>query len=94
MRVIGVSLIEEFVLKHADVRDTLGAWTEEAKAAVWKGPMDIKAKYKSASFLGDNVVVFNIKGNGYRLVTKVAYQLGVVKIQRLGTHAEYTTWDL
>lgn len=54
--------------------------------------MDIKNKYPAASFLADNTVIFNIKGNRYRLVVKVSYKVGVVKVEKIGTHAEYTEW--
>ena len=51
--------------------------------------MDIKARYATASILGDSRVVFNVKGNDYRLVTAVRYDLGIVFIRFVGTHADY-----
>ncbi len=94
MKVIGIPILDLFAVKHADVRSMLGAWLEEVKIAEWKSPSDIKAKYKTASFLANNIVVFNIKRNDYRLVAKIAYNTGIVKIERLGTHAEYSKWKL
>ena len=55
----------------------------------WKTPQDIKARYRSADFLPGNRVIFNIKGNHYRLVLKVMYQNGIAIIEWVGTHADY-----
>ena len=59
---------------------------------MWRTPAEVKARYVSASFLANNRVVFNLKGNKYRLDTKIAYQVGVVLVKRIGTHAEYSRW--
>jgi mRNA interferase HigB len=77
---------------HAEVASVVDAWLAEAKAATWRTPADVKARYASASILANNRVVFNLKGNKYRLDTKIAYQTGVVVVKRIGTHAEYTRW--
>jgi mRNA interferase HigB len=60
---------------------------------VWKTPQDIKSDYPSASILGDNRVVFNIKGNHYRLVVKINYAFSLVWIRFIGTHAAYDRID-
>lgn len=57
--------------------------------ARWFGPIDIKRRYPSASFLAENVVIFNVRGNRYRLVVKVNYPAQLVLVKRFGTHAEY-----
>jgi len=67
----------------------LRAWYTETKKAGWKGPQDIKSEYRTASILRNNRVVFNIKGNTYRLVVGVRYDFQLVYIRFLGTHAEY-----
>ncbi|TAM54274.1 MAG: HD domain-containing protein [Paraburkholderia sp.] len=67
------------------------AW--EASKANWKTPQNIKDQYASASFVGRNRVVFNIKGNDFRLIVAVAYQIGVVYVKFVGTHAEYDKVD-
>ena len=64
-----------------------------ANAAKWKTPQDIKAAFASASFVGSNRVVFNIKGNDYRLVVSVAYRFQAVYVKFIGTHAEYDLID-
>lgn len=92
MRVVGRPTLERFVETHAEVGPAVDAWLREATAATWRTPGDIKARYVSASFLAGNRVVFNLKGNKYRLDTKIAYQTGVVFVKRIGTHAEYDRW--
>ncbi len=81
--------VSQFIKKHADVKTSLEAWYNETVRAKWAGPVDIKRKFASASFLADNHVVFNIKGNRYRIVVKIAYKNQMVFIKWLGTHAEY-----
>ena len=94
MRVVGAGKLAEFSLKHADAAATLNVWLAEAEAAEWRSPNDIRARYRSASFLAGNRVVFNIRGNNYRLVAKINYELGVALIELVGTHAEYDRWQL
>ncbi len=94
MNVIGKKILSKFSDRHADVRGQLSAWLCEAEEADWKCPQDIKQKYASASFLADNIVVFNIKGKDYRLVTKIDYENQIVLIKKIGTHAEYSKWKL
>ncbi|MBL7813165.1 MAG: type II toxin-antitoxin system HigB family toxin [Bacteroidetes bacterium] len=89
MRVIAKKTLKEFWLKHGDVEDRLKAWHKEAEEAIWKTPQDIKKEYPTASFLQDNRVVFNIKGNHYRLIVKINYDYSIVWIRFIGTHAEY-----
>ncbi len=89
MNVIAVRTIREYENKYPDIMDPLRAWLKEAEKADWDSPQDIKDRYKSASFLSNNIVIFNIKGNTYRLVVKVAYLQKTVYIKWFGTHAEY-----
>lgn len=74
---------------HPDVTNALKAWEKETKHAHWHTPADIKARYRSVDILSDNRIVFNIKGNHYRLVVKIHYNTGVVYIRFVGTHAKY-----
>lgn len=92
MRLVGLLLLEEFAGRHGDVRPQIDAWVREVEEASWRSPQDIKARYASASFLSDNRVIFNLKGNSYRLEVKVSYESQVVLIKRIGTHAEYSKW--
>ena len=89
MRVISKQKLVQFWNQHPSAEQPLRAWFELASAAKWKTPHDIKAKFASASFVGHNRVVFNIKGNDYRLVVAVAYVLGAMYSKFVGTHKEY-----
>jgi len=89
MRVLGRDKLDAFGREHARAKKALDAWFQEAKNSTWKTTQDIKNRYRSADFLANNRVIFNIKGNHYRLVVKVHYQNGIVVIEWVGTHAEY-----
>jgi len=78
---------------HPDAEQPLRAWYTEAKKASWSSPAEIKRIYRSVSILSDNRVVFNIKGNTYRLVVVVEYSQGKMFIRFVGTHAEYDRID-
>ncbi len=78
--------------QHGDARGPIGTWVAETEEATWRVPSDIKARYPSASFLSNNEIVFNIKGNRYRLKVLVAYATQSVVVQKVGTHAEYNRW--
>ena len=93
MRVIAKGTLRDFWLKHADSEQVLKAWYQEASNRVWSHPNDIKAEYPSASILADNRIVFNIKGNRYRLIVKINYSYQMVWIRFIGTHAEYDKID-
>ena len=89
MRVIAKRALRKFWGRFPDAENALKTWFAEAERARWSAPGEIKAQYRSASFLKDNRVVFNICGNKYRLVTKISYKNGIVLIRFVGTHKEY-----
>ena len=89
MRVISVKTLKSFWEEHPDAESPLRAWYTEARRANWWGPQDIKTAYRTASILRNNRVVFNVKGNTYRLVVAVKYEFQVIYIRFIGTHAEY-----
>lgn len=93
MKVIALKTLKDFYLLHPDAEQPLKAWLSEAQKANWTEPSEIKAQYKSASILKSRRVVFNIKGNAYRLVVAVAYQFGAVYIKFIGTHEQYDSID-
>ena len=66
---------------------------DDATKADWKTPAEIKVQYRSASILKDRRVVFNIKGNSYRLIVAIAYQRGWIFVKFIGTHKEYDAVD-
>ena len=92
MRLVGRELLAEFALQHAEIRSPLNAWICEVEDANWGGPADIKARFPSASILSENRVVFNIKGNKFRIDTKVSFEIKVVLVRQIGTHSEYSKW--
>jgi len=94
MRLVGKELLAEFALQHAEIRSPLDAWICEVEDADWGGPADIKARYPSASILGHNRVIFNIKGNKFRIDAKVSFEIKVVLVRQIGTHSEYSKWKL
>jgi mRNA interferase HigB len=89
MRVVSRKHIYNFIKKHPDARSSMESWYHEIMASSWMTSMDIKKRYSSASFLKDNYVILNIKGNSYRLVIKVSYKNSIVLIKWIGTHTEY-----
>jgi mRNA interferase HigB len=93
MRVIAKKHLVEFWERHADSEEPLKAWHDEAAQSIWRSPQDIKDRYASASFVSGNRVVFNIKGNSYRMVVAVAYKYGAVYIKFVGTHQAYDKID-
>ena len=93
MRVIAVSTLRQFWEIHSDAEQPLKAWFDEASKATWTQPSEIKDQYRSASVLKNRRVVFNIKGNDYRLIVAIAYKLGIVYVKFIGTHAEYDRID-
>lgn len=89
MRVIAKSTLREFWVKHTDCEGQLKSWYAETEKSGWMSPRDVKTEYPTASFLANNRIVFNIKGNTYRLIVRVNYDFGIVWIRFIGTHAEY-----
>ena len=89
MRVISRKALKEFAGRFPDAEGQLDAWYHETKKADWRTPVDIKAKYKSASILKNSRAVFNICGNKYRIIVKISYVNGILFIRFVGTHSEY-----
>src|SRR5690625_301979 len=93
MRIFVRKTLRDFWIRHSDSEVALRSWFSEAKNSRWESPADIKKIYPHASILPENRVVFNIKGNTYRLVVKTNYDYGQVFIRFVGTHAEYDKID-
>jgi len=91
MRIIARSTLLKFWSNsdYSDSEQALRAWFEETKNSVWKSPNEIKKKYRSASVLKNNRVVFNICGNKYRLIVSIKYDFQIVYIRFIGTHKQY-----
>jgi mRNA interferase HigB len=93
MRVISFKTLREYSSRHTYIRASLEAWSDFVHHADWNSPKDVKRDFSSASILEDNRVVFNIKGNQYRLVVRINYHAKIVYIRFIGTHAEYNHID-
>jgi len=93
MRIISRKALREFWEEHPDAQQPLRAWLAIVKQATWKTPADVKDIYRTASFIANNRVIFNIKGNRYRVVIAIKYRYGIVYIRFVGTHSEYDKID-
>lgn len=89
MRIFNRSTLRAFWERHPDAEGALRAWFEEVEAATWTGPQDIKRRFGSADFVENDRVIFNIRGNNYRLIVHVVYAFRAVYIRFIGTHKEY-----
>ncbi|HLI98783.1 MAG TPA: type II toxin-antitoxin system HigB family toxin [Bradyrhizobium sp.] len=100
MRIIARRTLREFVdgrkgyKDHAALKGALDAWFDEVKKARWFGGADVKCNYATASIVSANRVVFNIKGNDYRLVVATDFDKGIVWIKWIGTHKDYDKIDV
>jgi mRNA interferase HigB len=93
VRIIAKRTLREFWRRVPQAEEPLSAWYADAHKADWTSPDTIKRRYRSASILPGNRVVFNIGGNKYRLVARINYFYRVVYIRFIGTHAEYDRID-
>jgi mRNA interferase HigB len=89
MRIIALSTLKLFWKKHPQAEQPLKAWFHFVSEANWAVPSEIKRDYPSASFLKEDRVCFNIKGNSFRLIVRINYPFRVVYIRFVGTHNEY-----
>jgi len=91
LRVIAKKTLREFFEQpiYKDSASALEAWHQEMLKSNWLNPNEIKEKYKSASIVGDNKIIFNICGNKYRLIVKINYFAKIVFIKFVGTHKQY-----
>jgi mRNA interferase HigB len=100
MRIIARRTLREYVERRRGYKDqaalkaALDAWFDEVKKARWAGAADVKRSYATASIISADRVVFNIKGNAYRLVVAVDFEKGIVWIKRIGTHKDYDEIDV
>ena len=89
MRVIAKRILRDFWGKHEDCEQQLKSWFREIQKSDWENPNQVKEEYPSASILNNNRVVFNIKGNNYRLIVKISFEYQMVWIRFIGTHGEH-----
>lgn len=93
MRVIARSTLKKFWEDNPTAEQPLLAWADEAENADWQTPQQLKEQYRNASILGDKRVVFNIKGNDFRLIVDIEYKFSLVFVIWIGSHSEYDKID-
>ena len=93
MHIVAVKYLRAFWEKNPDAEQPLKSWVDEVRKATWLQPAAIKEHYRNASILKNRRVVFNIKGNDYRLVASVAYHYQAVYVKFIGTHKDYDAID-
>lgn len=93
MRIIALRVLRDFWHAHPDAEIPLRSWYAAASRAAWRSPADVKGAYRNASFIANNRIVFNVKGNDYRLVVAVHYNREMMFIRFIGTHREYDRID-
>ncbi|MBI9092352.1 MAG: type II toxin-antitoxin system HigB family toxin [Desulfobacterium sp.] len=94
MRIISKKTLQTFWAIQPDSEQSLRAWHAKTKLADWKTSKDIKNDYRNASFVANNRIIFNIKGNKYRLVAAINYEFSIVYIRFVGTHRDYDKIDV
>ena len=90
---IAVKNLKDKMVKHPDARDALEVWIAVVRAATWQSPSDVKSYDVAASFVANDRVVFNIRGNKYRLIVGMNYEAQIVFVKFFGTHAQYDRVD-
>jgi mRNA interferase HigB len=93
MRILSRSTLRDFWESHSDAEEALKTWYYEASHANWQSPADVKATHRSVSIIANNRAIFNIKGNTYRLIVAIRYDIGIIFVRFIGTHAEYDKVD-
>jgi mRNA interferase HigB len=100
MRIIARRTLREFVEKNAGRKDraalkaALDAWLSEASRANWRSAAEVKRRYRTASVVTSERIVFNVKGNDFRLVVAVDFEKGIIWIKWIGSHADYDRIDV
>jgi mRNA interferase HigB len=92
MKLVGKGKLVDFKQIHTDACSQIDSWVAEVESANWKDWADVKRRFGTASSLPQRHLVFNIKGNKYRLRVQVSYQNQIVSIDKVGTHDEYMKW--
>jgi len=93
-RIFAKSTLREYWERYPDSEQYLKTWYDTAMNSEWKSPNEVKQTYGNASILKDSRIVFNIKGNSYRLVAKFNFEKQWIFIRFIGTHEEYDRIDV
>ena len=93
-RIFAKSTLREYWERHPDSEQHLKTWYDTAMNAEWKSPNDVKQTYGNTSILKDSRIVFNIKGNSYRLIAKFNFEKQWILVRFIGNHEEYDRIDV
>ena len=93
MRIIAKRTLREYWESHPNAEEPLLSWYHTVRGEDWESPAMVKARFPKASIVGGNRVVFNIRGNDYRLIVEINYPYRTVYVRFVGTHAEYERLD-
>jgi mRNA interferase HigB len=93
MEILNKLSIEQAMTKYAIVRNALQQWVDVVEQADWKNHNDLKSTFPAADYVGNARYVFNIKGNGYRIVAVVTFVAGLLAVRFVGPHSEYSKID-
>ncbi|WP_426671056.1 type II toxin-antitoxin system HigB family toxin [Mucilaginibacter sp. McL0603] len=93
MVIISYGTIRDFFEVHADAKDALNNWYRLASKADWANYHEIKEMFNSVDAIGNDRFVFNIRGNTYRLVVMIFFDIRTIYIRFVGTHADYDRID-
>jgi mRNA interferase HigB len=95
MRIIKTGTLQGYCRepRYSGTQKAVQAWIYEIRYSDWNNSAELKLKYKNASIISSKRVVFNIKGNEYRLIVDIEYKIGIVFIVWFGTHEEYDGID-
>ncbi len=93
MRVIAKRTLREFWEKHTDTKQALLSWYKVAKSAKWQNFEEVKQQFGTCKILGDDRIIFKIKGNKYRLIVKITFTNQIIWIRFIGTHSDYDSID-
>jgi mRNA interferase HigB len=94
MVVLSYRIIKEFIEDHSDAEDALNNWYTITEKADWANFHEIKKIFNTIDSVGNDLYVFNIRGNHYRLIARIIFRVRTVYIKFIGTHKEYNKVDL
>lgn len=94
MRIIAISTLRNYWYDNPTSEQPLKAWIQECKLSSWTNSAQLKVKYRNASIINSKRVVFNIKGNDFRLIVDIEYRLKIVFVVWIGSHVSYDKIDV
>ena len=94
MNVINRKTLNEYCYQYPDAAQALETWYRICKKATWKNFNDVRKVYPGADQIGDDRMVFNVRGNHYRLIVRFSFTFKVIQLKWFGTHAQYDKIDV